>query len=173
MNKLILTAATVGLLLSTSFGVAAQGLSGDVKTGVSVEAGGAAQGAGNADAKAGVNANASANANSENGKNNYGQLISSLRTGAVGSADIEALGQDVTVSTVLLSELKGEAAENANALDEALSANSSNVTSVRAALSANANIVAQIEAAGYTVDDVVGVSTAADGGLTLVIDDIS
>lgn len=108
---------------------------------------------------------------------NYGQLISELRSNSSASADVKAEITDFNASgelqTVTVTELKGNASENAAALDGALAAQKESVADMRAAIEANADLKAQVEAEGFTPEQVVAVRTNGMGVLTLVIDDRS
>ena len=131
-----------------------------------------------ADVDAGGKANANANANANPGANsggaadtNYGQIISGLRTSSVAAADIEALGADAQIDVLTLSEIQGNAAENASALEEAVSAQSATLAELSAAIEANADVAAALEAEGFTSEQIVAVTSSGEGNLTLVVDD--
>ena len=87
------------------------------------------------------------------------------------AADIEALGADAQIEVITLSEIQGNAAENASALDEAVSAQSASLADLTAAVEANADVAAALEAEGFTSDQIVAVTSSGDGNLTLVVDD--
>lgn len=128
-----------------------------------------------ADVAAGAAAGAAANAAAGVGSNqaqgmNYGQVIASLRAAGDVSAEIEALDEDASLRVILLSELRGEAAGNAQALGEALSHQKERVADFRNAIEANATLSATLEAEGYSADDVVAVTTAADGEVVLIVE---
>lgn len=167
--KRLLWIAAAGLLMSNPMSVMAQGKSVDV--GASVETGGKPDAAGassNAQGE-GQTDGVTTRGQSSAALQNYGQLISGLRTNAVSASEIDALGDEVSVTTVLLSQLRGEAGENAAALDLALQ--TTDMTQIRATLEANADIAAQLEADGVSVEDVVGIWISADGAITVVVDD--
>ena len=113
-------------------------------------------------------ANNNANAGGKAG-NTYGSVVSSV----AGSADIDltTYTDETKVTIILLSELQGNAATEASALDNALTSNSEALTKLHANVEANAVIKAKVEAANFTVDDVVAVKTAADGSLIVYVDD--
>jgi hypothetical protein len=115
-----------------------------------------------------ASANASANAGG-NSDNTYGSVVSSI----AGSADIDltTYTDETKVTIVLLSELQGNAANEASALDNALSTNAEAMTKLHTNVEANAVIKAKLEAGGHSVDDVVAVKTAADGSLIIYVDD--
>lgn len=174
MNKIVSTLAVAALAASVSAGAAlAQdvnaGAKGTVDVGAGVNAGSGDNGV-NAQVGAGASSDTTVAANAM-GPENYGQVISSLQSKAATADDIKALGQDVTVDIVLLSELKGNAADNANALDQAISDQADAMADIHAALDANAAIKAKLDEAGYTADEVVAVTSTADNEVTLVVDD--
>ncbi|SIO29903.1 hypothetical protein [Vannielia litorea] len=102
---------------------------------------------------------------------NYGTVISGLNNGSTAgaAAEIEALDSEVTVDTVLLSEIDG--AEQAQALDTALNAQADAIASFHEAIEANSHLTAALDAQGFTADDVVGFEAEGEGNVTLVIDD--
>jgi len=174
MNVFTKILAATALLASTSTAALAQ-----AQVDVGVGAGGnAGVEAGNAGGSTAVgidgNANANANANANRGgqadASTYGDVISSLRTSTITPENIEGLAVDTNVNVVVLSELRGNAAENASALDQALAAQETSVDELRASLEAHAEVQAALEAEGYTTDDVVAVGLQADGSLTLIVD---
>ena len=146
MKTLTTLFAATALMASVSTAALAQVSAGgalDASGGVSVDAGSTS-----VDAGASTNANANASSNSStnaSGSNdnlnagastatgadatlNYGMIISDLNTSTTTAADIEALGTDVQIDVVTLSELRGNAGENASALDQALSAQERKIT---------------------------------------------
>jgi hypothetical protein len=145
--------------------------------GANANAGGSTDANGSANANANGDLNASANAaTSADGEVNYGSIISDLRTSSTTAADIEALGADAQITVVTLSELRGNAGENASALDQAVTAQGSVMADLSAAIEGDSELRGQIETAlsaegDYTMDDVVSISTSADGQLILVVDD--
>lgn len=116
-------------------------------------------------AGANVNAGVSASAATDT----FGSVISSVKTSA--DTDLSMVKEDTSVSIILLSSLKADGDMTAQSLDEALSTNGDAATKLHANVDANAALKAKIEAAGYKVDDVVAVSTQADGTLIVYIDD--
>lgn len=147
-------------------------------------AGGNGNGALNAAANSNAGGNASANAStSAEGQLNYGQIISELRTSTTGATDIEALGEEsIEVEVVTLSELQGSAGENASALEQAVSTESTLVTELKAEGATDAYpqlhdaITAAIQAefgaeSEYSMEDVVAITSSADGQVTVIIDD--
>ena len=108
-------------------------------------------------------------------KENYGQLISDLRSNTSANAEVETniknFKADAKVDTVLVSDLKKNAGNEAKALDNALEAQKDSVTKMRSAIDANPDLKSKVEDEGYTVDDIVAVRSGANGELTLVVDD--
>jgi hypothetical protein len=182
MNKPIL--AVTALLAFAAAPVMAQDtsaqISTDISAAVSAELPSVDVGAG-VDASAGVSAelpsvdagtsvDASANGNAGgNSDNTYGSVVSSIA--ASGTLDLTAYTDESKVTIVLLSELQGNAATEASALDNALSTNAEAVTTLHANVEGNAVIKAKVEASGHTVDDIVAVKTSADGSLIVYVDD--
>lgn len=126
---------------------------------------------GDANANANANADANGNANAAAGDVNYGQIISSLQTSNVAAADIEAIGSDARIDVVTLSEIEGNAGENASALEEAVSAQAASLGELTAAIEANADVSAALQAQGYTSDQIVAVTSSGEGSLTIVVDE--
>lgn len=166
--------ATAALIASTSSLALAQadvgvdaGASGDVgveagSNGVGVDASGNANAKSNADASAG---------GAGGGDVNFGSIVSSLRTSSVAAADIEALGADAQIDVITLAEIQGNAAENASAIDEAVSAQSATIEELQAAIEANADVQAALDAEGFTADQIVAVTANGEGSLTIIVDD--
>ena len=119
---------------------------------------------------AGVKVGADANANAAGqADQTYGSVVSSV----AGSADVDlsTVAEDANITIVLLSSLQGNAATEAAALDEALTANADAVTKLHSNIAANAAIKAKLEADGHTADDVVAVKSNADGSVIVYVDD--
>lgn len=119
---------------------------------------------------------ANANVNAEAaGDATYGALISAIRNGTLTdmnpSVELGAVGEETEVEIALLSEVKGMAAENAEALDQALAEQDAWISGVKSAVSANTTLTTALEAEGYTSDDVVAFNTDADGSVTLIVDE--
>ena len=122
------------------------------------------------DAAVGANANANANANAGGmSDNTYGSVVSSIQ----GSADVDlsTVTDEAKVTIVLLSSLQGDAATEAAALDEALSANADGMTTLHTNIDGNATIKAKLEAEGHATSDVVAVKSNADGSVIVYVDD--
>jgi hypothetical protein len=163
MKKTII-ATTIAALLSTSaLPVLAQdaGVQVDAGAGVTVDTPAA-------DAAVGADANANANAGGMP-DNTYGSVVSSIQ----GSADVDlsTVTDEAKVTIVLLSSLQGNAATEAAALDEALTANAAGQTTLHTNIDGNAAIKAKLEAEGYASSDVVAVKSNADGSLIVYVDD--
>ncbi len=99
---------------------------------------------------------------------NYGTLISTLNANK-GTVDLSGVSADANVTFVKLSTLKAEG--NTNALDNALKKNASVQSSLHASITANAALKAKLEAEKIAIDDVVAVTTSADGMITVYVDD--
>lgn len=191
MKSVTKVLAAAALLASASTATLAQ-----VNVGGALDAGGSVStDAGSTSIDAGANGNAGANSNSNAGGNagsvggnaaggananaaggihgdlNYGSIISDLRTSSVTTADVEAFVEsDSEITIVTLAELRGNAAENASALDQAVNAQAAALADLRTAIAANADLTAELEAAGYTTGQVVAVTTSVEGDVTLVVD---
>ena len=100
---------------------------------------------------------------------NYGSLISSFNAGKM--ADLATFTSTSTVHCVKVSALKGDASADATALDKALTKNAAQVTSLKTAVGANADLKAKLEASTCPIDQVVAVTTEADGSFVVYIDD--
>jgi len=169
----------IAVLMATTFTTAAiaqtanvggdAGVSVGGNAGASVGADVSANASGNAAASAQNNGNMQANANAAN--LNYGQLISGLQTGKVSADMLSGVDAETDTTIVLLSDLKGEAAENASALENALSKQDEYISELRVSIEANAALKEMLEAEGYSVDQVVAVNSTTSGEVTLVIDD--
>ncbi|CAN7654768.1 hypothetical protein LJR016_005137 [Devosia sp. LjRoot16] len=100
---------------------------------------------------------------------NYGSLISSLNAGKM--ADLTTFTATSTVNCVKVSTLKADASADAKALDNALSKSATAVTDLKTAINANAELKAKLDATTCPVDDIVAVTTEADGSFTVYVDD--
>ncbi|MCC5968534.1 MAG: hypothetical protein JJU15_01135 [Pararhodobacter sp.] len=100
----------------------------------------------------------------------YGEIMTSLQAAGDASADIQAVEASTSAQVVLLSDLYGDAAENAGALEQAIEAHEDRIDGLRGAIQTNAELSGALEAEGYTVDDVVAVSTGAYGDVLLIVD---
>lgn len=163
MKKTIATTAIAALLTATALPALAQDAGAGVGAGVTVDTPAV-------DAKVGADANANANANAGGmSDNTYGSVVSSVS----GSADVDlsTVTDEAKVTIVLLSSLQGDAATEAAALDEAISANAEGMTTLHTNIDGNAAIKAKLEAEGYASSDVVAVKSNADGSLIVYVDD--
>jgi hypothetical protein len=171
MNNVSKILAAAALIASTSSLAFAQvGL--DVGAGASGEVGVEAGDSVTVDASGNANANANANADDAGGGDvNYGSIASSLNTSSVAAADIEALGADAQIEVITLSEIRGNAAENASAIEQAVAAQAAGLEDLRVAIRANADVQAALDAEGVTADQIVAVTSSGEGNLTIVVDD--
>ena len=161
MKKTIATTAIAALLAATALPALAQdaGVGVDAGAGVTVDTPAV-------DAEVGADANANAGGMSDN---TYGSVVSSV----AGSADVDlsTVTDESKVTIVLLSSLQGNAATEAAALDEAISANADGMTTLHANIDGNETIKAKLEAEGYASSDVVAVKSNADGSIIVYVDD--
>jgi len=98
----------------------------------------------------------------------YGSLISSLNAGK-STVDFNSLSADADITIVNVSSLKAEG--NTTALDNALDKNKASLTTLHADITANADLAAKLQAQGVMIESIVAVSAAADGTLTVFVDD--
>lgn len=163
MKKTIATTAIAALLAATALPALAQdaGVGVDAGAGVTVDTPAV-------DAGVGADANANANAGGVS-DNTYGSVVSSV----AGSADVDlsTVTDESKVTIVLLSSLQGNAATEAAALDEAISANADGMTTLHTNIDGNETIKAKLEAEGYASSDVVAVKSNADGSIIVYVDD--
>ena len=165
MKKTIIATTIAALLSASALPVLAQDAGVQVDTGAGVTVDTPA-----VDAAAGVDANAKANANAGGmSDNTYGSVVSSIK----GSADVDltTVTEEANITIVLLSSLQGNAANEAAALDEALTANADGMTTLHTNIDGNAAIKAKLEAEGHTSADVVAVKSNADGSVIVYVDD--
>ena len=102
-------------------------------------------------------------------KTNYGSLISSLNSGKM--ADVKTFTSASTVKCVNVSTLKGDAAGDAAALDNALTKSATLVIELKTAINANADLKAKLDTATCPIEKIVAVTTEADGSYTVYVDD--
>lgn len=100
---------------------------------------------------------------------NYGSLISSLNAGKM--ADLTTFTATSTVNCVKVSTLEADASADAKALDNALSKSATAVTDLKTAINGNAEFKAKLGPTTCPVDDIVAVTTEADGSFTVYVDD--
>lgn len=167
MKKTIIATTVAALLATSALPVLAQ----DAGAGVGVDAGaGVTVDTPAVDAATGADVKANANANTGGmSDNTYGSVVSSIK----GSADVDlsTVTDEANVTIVLLSSLQGDAATEAAALDEALTANADGLTTLHTNIDGNATIKAKLEAEGHATSDVVAVKTNADGSIIVYVDD--
>jgi hypothetical protein len=169
MNMKTLMSVLMATTVSTAAFAQATSTDGNASVGADVSTSVGADASTNASDNS--NAAAAAKGNSEAAKMNYGQLISALQTSEVSADVVSSLDTEADATIALLSELKGEAAENASALDNALSKQEEGIADLRTEIEANAELMAALEAEGYSVDQVVAVNSANSAEITLVVDD--
>lgn len=184
----ILATSVSGAALAQSASIGADtGAGASISTGDSGVSAGADVGAdvasnnGNGKAKGAMNGNA-ANAQADtdmaansdaSGELNYGRVISSLQTGTNADADIAGITADSQIETMTVSEIQGEAGENAMALDNALADAEGGLTSMHDMIAANEDFSAMLETQGYAAEDVIAVYETADGYFEVLVDDRS
>jgi citrate lyase beta subunit len=117
-----------------------------------------------AGAKLGTDATTTGSVSSEN----FGTLISTLQAGK-GLTDVSSISADANVTIVFVSKVEGGG--DLKALDNALSKNADATSTLRTSLSANAALKAKLDAEKIKIEDVVAVTTAADGKVTVYVDD--
>lgn len=179
----------IAVLMATTFSTAAIAQTANVGTDTGASVGGTVGGAvgdavggavgGAADTSVGAdmstnasgNAAATAQSNGAAQTQNYGQLISGLQTGEVSAETLSSADAETEATIVVMSDLKGNAANNASALENALSKQEENISDLRTSIEANAALKEKLEAEGYSVDQVVAVNTTTSGEITLVVDD--
>jgi hypothetical protein len=161
MKKTIIATTIATLLATSAMPLLAQDTGVQVDTGVAVDTPAV-------DAAVGADANAKANAGGMS-DNTYGSVVSSIK----GSADVDlsAVTDEADITIVLLSSLQGDAATEAAALDEALTANAEGQTTLHTNIDGNAAIKAKLEAEGHATSDVVAVKSNADGSVIVYVDD--
>jgi hypothetical protein len=121
----------------------------------------------------GVNASGNVNASATNADTNNGSIVSDLSASSMTIADLEAVDSDTEIEVLTISEIEGDAAENASAFQAAIEAQSQSLAQLTASIEANAAISAALEAKGFSSNDVVAVTATAEGDLTIIVDDSS
>ena len=165
MKKTIIATTIATLLASSALPALAQDAGAQVDAGAGVTVDTPA-----VDAAVGTDANANAGANAGGmSDNTYGSVMSSIS----GSADVDlsTVTDEAQITIVLLSSLQGDAATEAAALDEALSADAEGQTTLHTNIDGNAAIKAKLEAEGHASSDVVAVKSNADGSVIVYVDD--
>jgi len=165
MKKTIIATTIATLLATSALPVLAQDAGAQVDAGAGVTVDTPA-----VDAAVGADANANAKGNAGGmSDNTYGSVVSSISGSS--SVDLSTVTDESKVTIVLLSSLQGNAATEAAALDEALSANADGLTTLHTNIDGNATIKAKLEAEGYASSDVVAVKSNADGSVIVYVDD--
>lgn len=165
MKKTIIATTIATLLATSTLPVLAQDAGAQVDAGAGVTVDTPA-----VDAAVGADANANAKGNAGGmSDNTYGSVVSSISGSS--SVDLSTVTDEAKVTIVLLSSLQGNAATEAAALDEALSANADGLTTLHTNIDGNATIKAKLEAEGYASSDVVAVKSNADGSVIVYVDD--
>ncbi len=147
------------------------GASGSVGASADVAASGNAGGNAQSDTKTETMAESGSMVESEGGVKTFGQLVSSLRTSDTITADLSGFDAESDVTFTALSELQGEGAENAQAIDQILSERQEELDELRSGIEANTDLMAALEAEGYVAEDVIAVETDGDAGVTFYVDD--
>ena len=163
MKKTIIATTVAALLASSALPAMAQDAGAQVDAGAGVTVDTPA-----VDAGVGADANANANAGGMS-DNTYGSVVSSI--GGSADVDLSTVTDEAKVTIVLLSSLQGNAATEAAALDEALSANADGMATLHTNIDGNATIKAKLEAEGHATSDVVAVKSNADGSIIVYVDD--
>lgn len=99
---------------------------------------------------------------------NYGTLISTLNSGKA-SVDLGAISADADITVISGSSLKAQG--NTNALDNALEKNADAMTTLHASINGNTALKSKLETQGVAIESIVAVTTAADGKVTVFVDD--
>lgn len=185
----LLLASTAGLAQAAKLGVSAgangaahanshsaasakAGLGADAGAGAQVTLGGDDEENGtSANAKSGAAANAKADADLGASASTYGSVISNLRSGQSSDIDLSTVTDQSNINIITLSSLKGNAAANAQALDNALSAKAGAEADMQAKISNNDAIMTRLDDADFTASEVIAVHETADGRVTLYVDD--
>ena len=102
-------------------------------------------------------------------------MISGLKNGSAAPADwaakIGTVKADANVEIVALSQLRGEAGANAEALDEILMESQEALARGRDAIEANGALFSALSSQNFRADDVVAVYVSSDSQVVLVVDD--
>ena len=101
--------------------------------------------------------------------------VSDLRNGSAAPADwaakIGTVGADAKVEIVALSQLRGEAGANAEALDKILMESQDALAQGRDAIEANGVLFSALASQNFTAQDVVAVQVSGDSEVVLIVDD--
>lgn len=156
MRKLVIAFATALFAASAPFATFAAGL------GVNANANGnTAVNVGSAKSSAMISAHANTAATTQS----YGTVVSEIASGKN-----QSLPSSVTnIEIIPLSSLKGSARAHAKALAQLTKKHASSISKLDNSIAANAKLMAKLTAAGYTADQVVAISTSANGSVTLYV----
>jgi hypothetical protein len=130
-----------------------------------------------AGASAGAAGSVSTNASST-GQFAWNDLMTSLNVSASGTAGadmgtmISGIAAGSNVQIIDITSLDGAPVDAGSQIQAALSTGAA-LTDLHTAISANGFLVQQLEAGGHSVDDVVAVSAAADGGFLLYVQPVA
>lgn len=98
----------------------------------------------------------------------YGRIVSSIQTGANADVNFDDIDSDSMIDVMALSEIQGNAAENAQALDNAMASMEGDWS---ADIEANEELSAALEESGYEAENVIGIYARADGSYEVLVDD--
>jgi hypothetical protein len=107
------------------------------------------------------------------GQENYGQLISGLQTGTATPPDLTAFTETSTVNCVKVSTLQG--AEQASALDNAITQNQANLTALQSSVGGNEPFLSKVEESCAVAEldpaQILMIESEAGGAFKVWIDD--
>jgi hypothetical protein len=83
------------------------------------------------------------------------------------------MGTDIDADVILLSDLKGNAASESGAIDQAIQDQQAQIDMLRSSVQTNASLAAALEEKGYSPDNVVAATVEEDGSVALIVDDNS
>jgi hypothetical protein len=110
-------------------------------------------------------------ADDENGDLTYGRIISSMNTENFSNFDWSEVDEQTEVNVTGVSDVQGEADENAQALDNALAKTSEDIERFQSDVEANDQVNASLEEEGYESGDVLMVYLTPTGVIEVVVDD--
>lgn len=109
------------------------------------------------------------------GATNFGSLIATLQAGS--TPDLTAFTDTSTINCVKVSTLSEDGANNAAALDSAVSMNQDKLTSLHSSIEANSAFMTKVESscavADLDVNNILAVEGDATAGFTVYLDDRS
>lgn len=103
------------------------------------------------------------------GTHTYGEVVSDINAGF--DAELSDADDGIDLDFVLMSELEGNAASHAEALNDTMQSRSEVIGEVQADFQTNAWLMAELDDEGFTLDQVVWVEEEANGDLDVFIDD--